>query len=375
VTGPPEQEELLDTGPQRRPGLVLALALVAVAGLAVALAVHAQSSHTKHPRHVAAPAHRSRAPTPAATSRPPAAVPIRPPITDAVDVALSANRLYVVRLGSLTALDVPTHSVVANVRVPELAAFDSGPDYRAVLDRSAGRLWLVREAGVIPALAIEFDASTLARKATVHLLGTVQSATVLDGRVFLATEHGVRELSPGSTRARLVPGTGGFVGWVAADPLRDRLLVANAGFPTRLVAISPDGTVQRTASLPFGGVELAVTRGVIWAAGFGAAGARIARLDPSTLAPVGDATLATRLFPGAQFVAAGSSVVWVRGGVDNSDLWCMDGRTGRVSQRFPSVPGPVVSLGGPAPPNSRIAYAYVASSGVVSSLDLGACNG
>lgn len=291
---------------------------------------------------------------------------------DAVDVAIGPDRIYVVRAGAFEALDPRTGKVVASVRVPELADFANGPNYRAVVDAPARRVWVVREGGVVPADAIEFDAARLTRLATVQLPGTVQDAAVLRGRVYLATEGGVRELRPGSRQARLVPGTGGFVGWVAADPSRDRLLVANEGFPTRLLAVRPDGTHRASASLPFGGAEVAVTRGVIWAGGFGSSEAWIVRLDPTTLAPTDAAgPLASMLAPGALFAATGTSVVWVRG-EGTSDLWCMDATTGRVSQHFTDVPGPVASLGGPA--NARTA-AYVVPDGVVRSLVLRGCPG
>jgi hypothetical protein len=370
-----EQEEVLDTGPTRRSRFLRVVPVLALVALIVALAVQSLTTRTSKPR-ASVPSSASPPPPPAVLGAPlEAAGRGASRTSDVVDIALGAGSLYIVRIGSFTVYDVGTGKVTTTVRVPELANFVQGPLYRAVVDAATDRVWLVRVGGITPADAIEFAAGTLARLGTVRLPGTVQAAAVLAGRVYLATADGVRELRSGTPRARLIPGTSGFVGYLAADPERQRLLVLNAGFPTRLAAMRPDGTESSVVSLPFGGAQVTVTHGVIWAAGIGTSGARIVRLEPATLESTRAASVAAMLGAEPLFVATGSRVMWVRDGVGGTDLWCLDAWTGAVSAHFPGLAGPVASQEGLAPATSRISYAFVAPQGVVRPLRLGGCSG
>lgn len=367
-------DDVIEFGVRRPPSraLVVVAVVLMVAGATAAIVL-------RHHNRGAGVASTTR-PVVATVSPTGASVPVLgarvdPAVSDAVDMALAAGRLYVVSLTSLSAVDVQTGRVVADVVVGGLQDYETGPAYRLTVDEAAGQIWLLREDGARPAYALEFDAQTLHRGATVPIPGTIQGSAVLHGRVYLATSGGVRELS--GTSAPLLRGVEGAADAIAADTVEDRLIVADAGSPTKVVALRPGAAEPAvTADLPVDKVSLAVVRGTIWAAGYGGGAAVLDRLDSHTLRVIGSAgAVVSELSPGADVVATGSRAFWVRAAPGDTRLWCLDGATGSVAQSWPDLPGPVASQNPPAPATSRIGLAYVAPIGAVSMLTLAGCAG
>jgi hypothetical protein len=376
-------DDVIETGYRHPPRLIGGLAVLALVAVVVGLIVHSGPSGGH--QSSAASAGPSAAHSGGASSSPPVdpftalttgelGLPIRPSIDDAVDIEVGGNVLYVVRFGVFTAVDLGSGRVVQSVVVKELQSYDADRVYRAVLDVADNRVWLIKEGGVTPAEVIEFDATTLRRLSTARSPGTVQDAVVLDHHLYLATEDGVRVYAPGTTA--LVAGTSGYVGYIAADPTRDRLLVMNNGFPTQLVAVGIHGGPRTTVHLPFGNGQIAVVAGAIWVGGFGPTSAVVEQLDPTTFSPTASAVgLDSMLGPGALLVATGSHALWFRSGGGGDDLWCLDADNGLLATKFQDVPGPVTSQSGRASVTSRAPDAFAAAGGVVSSLSLGGCPG
>jgi hypothetical protein len=165
-----------------------------------------------------------------------------------------------------------------------------------------------------------------------------------------------------ATTAIRVPGFDGPVGAIAADPVRDRMLVVTAtDGPATVSAVQVDTARTLTKNtFRLGTVSLAVTRSDIWMAGYGGPyGQRLTHLRPDRLISIGSTSIADQVGPGAA-IWPGTYVVWVRSG-RNEDLICMGAADGSVKARWRDIQGPVVTSNG---------NAVTISAGVVVALEL-----
>src|SRR6266550_2325010 len=107
-------------------------------------------------------------------------------------------------------------------------------------------------------------------------------AAVLDGELFLNTDHGIYRAGPRDS----VPTSLGYSGQVledlAADPARHRLLGVTVGY--QLLEVTARGVQLKQKLEELLPRSIAVTKAGIWAIGFGRlGGSRIARINTETL--------------------------------------------------------------------------------------------
>jgi hypothetical protein len=176
-------------------------------------------------------------------------------------------------------------------------------------------------------------------------------------------------MSPDRMRPRYVAGLRGAIGPVAADPVRQRLIVVDASSPIGVWSYRHgELPYESELRLPMGHGTIAVAGGHIWLGGYGELGAMLYRLDPQTLRPVAGGR-ASVFDPGAVLVAGGRDVIWVRNGDEVPGLLvCVNATSGRIEQRYhvlAEVPA-VASTGG---------YAVLATAQGVLNLRLTRCTG
>ena len=255
--------------------------------------------------------------------------------TSAVNVKLAAGRLFVLssdpsRLGQI---DAKTGVLKLQVAAPRSAQY-------LVTDPKGRFVWVV--AG---ALVFAYDAPTLVHIGTLDVTRDVIVAAVLDGELFLNTDHGIYRAGPRDS----VPTSLGYSGQVledlAADPARHRLLGITVGY--QLVEVTTRGVQLKQQLEELLPRSIAVTKAGIWAIGSGRpGGSRIARVDPDTLkltlVGAGDVEA-----PQGADGWAGESVIWTRFPYIES-IACRDERTGAIVRSFPNTIDEVVSSRGVA---------------------------
>lgn len=357
--------DVIEVGPRRltpRPLAALSAIVVAVAALVLVHAGHSTRALALLPRIGRA--------GPASD-----AGQLGPPIarfaTAPIDVVAAPDRLYVARVGGLTVLNASNGRVLADATVAELATHDDSMWYRLVLEPESQRLWLVdTDARHSTSRAIEFDASSLQRFATITIPSLVVAAVALDGQIFAATTDGVRVL--GRVGSTPISGTSGFIAALAADPARHRLLLV---IGDQLLAVRPDGRGRSVADLGLAEAQVSVADAAIWASGVDAATSRITRLDPATLRPLASVDPLSGA-PGSvpQLVGDGARSIWVRVAGDASGLSCLDARTGALGQNFPTADG-LLAVSASGSRSGAPARAYVVMGAAIRTLHLDGCPG
>ncbi|MFN2518470.1 MAG: hypothetical protein ABR604_05400 [Jatrophihabitantaceae bacterium] len=339
---PCDDEDVVDFTPERMPRWVIGVGVVVLAALVAVLVTRPQHKSATGAVPVAASSANSAQPTSGLGT------PIPIGATElSVDVATSGP-MFFLQPGHLYRVS----GVVTSAVTLDGAAFAKlGTSARLFRDPAANRIWAV--ALDIPGgEIIEFDSRDLRRLRTMPSVEAIRDAAALSGHLYLAVPSGLADVAPGAAAPTLVPGTGGYLASLAADPKRARLLmlVLSAGASIRQLTIAA-GVGRTRVAVPVGGGAVRVTRdGTIWVAGFGnaTAGAVLVRLDQRTLRPVGGSPLVSELGAGGWIESAGDRDIWIRGGRDGEGLWCIDGRDGRVLQHWPRVTGTVTSGKGEA---------------------------
>lgn len=338
------EDDVLEVGRPRLPRWVTVLAALLAAALvtgAIIARVHHQSDH-------------AALPSPSSSPSGPAA--LVPRTADggslapyALAVAIAGQRAYSLTPSALVAFDLPTMRQTAMVTlIPALGSTNAY--FELLYDAVHASIWLVPIGGASSGRLMEFGAADLGRREDIPLPAAVTSAAVLDGEIYLGTaEKGLLGVAPGTRTVLSVPGAADDIGSMVPDPSRDRLLYLTGAVPVRVRSWSPgrirSGAVGR---LTFGRADLIVVDKWIWAAGFGAHGAVLVRLDPETLRPVqSDDRLAGELGSGAILAAAGNHDFLVRSDATVDPLWCVDAHTGEIEQRW-AGPAGLVAAGGRA---------------------------
>jgi hypothetical protein len=366
----PADDDVVELGRPQVPRRSTALICITVAAVAVAL-LAVRATHRHRPAAGATPA-------PTLVSAPVVAPPDG--LGDVVDLGrsqvfdavLAGESLYALQLGRLTLTAPPVGSRPAaegSRRVDPGLPASAYPSASLVLDRPKQRLWIVVE-DIPGGQLLEFDAGTLQPLRHSSWPEQISGSAVLAGHLFLSTPSGIVDFAPGAARPIPISALHGWSGWIAADPRRGRLLVLDSGWPTKVLVYRPGASRAAIQSvLPFGKASLGITAdGTIWAGGYGTrfSQAVLVLLNPRTLQPVLFSSLAARLGPGAVIEAAGDGSLWVRSGSSSEDLWCVDGRTGEVTQLWNDAVGTVTSERGAA---------YLASGTVVRPFALAGCAG
>ncbi len=225
-------------------------------------------------------------------------------------------------------------------------------DARTLLagDPSSQKVWLIEPGrgsppGPSTSILVAYDLHSLDIATRLEVPAVVSSAAVLDGRLWLGTDHGVYTFADGPTR---LAGYSGPVHAIAADPTRHRLLATTETMAASMLQIRPSRLdVVRGPWLPLDTASLAIVDGTIWVAGSNAAPdePHVLRLDPATLQPRGPALVRDRDYA---FVSAGHSVVWIGGYPISNPLSCLDPATGRTLQTWTDAQPPVISSSGTA---------------------------
>ncbi|MDT4917875.1 MAG: hypothetical protein QOH89_2575 [Pseudonocardiales bacterium] len=234
------------------------------------------------------------------------------------------------------------------------------------LDAAHGVIWLV-VANAVPTRMVGFDSRTLDAVHSATWRQVVDGAAAVNGYLYLASDSGVAELSPGATQPHFISGLRGALGPIAADPVGNQLVALDVSNPLAVWTYR-HGELPRQSELrlPISKGTVAVAGGNIWVGGFGVGGAVLFRLDPETLQPVAGGR-APEFGPGAVLVAGGRRVVWVRAGNGLSDLLvCLDASSGQVEQRFHLFGDDIASTGG---------YAVLTTAQGVLNLALDGCTG
>jgi hypothetical protein len=198
---------------------------------------------------------------------------------------------------------------------------------------------------------------------------SVVSAAALDGHLYLNTDVGVYDVGPTVHHLgqQSVVARGGRA--LVADPTRHRLLVLNNDDGWAVTAYRPPRfDPVASARLAIDAQAIAVANGSIWVVGTtSGADSHLAldRLDPTTLTVAGHGSIAH--FPTSTgTVAASGSSLWLRGGANDTELWCLDPHSGAASQHWSALPGVVAAHAG---------RAFVADGNVVGQLGLLTCAG
>ena len=138
---------------------------------------------------------------------------------------------------------------------------------------------------------------------------------------------------------------------VAADPTRDRVLVAYQDGASRVLALQPRGSgraeVEASTTIRTVNVTLAVANDAIWLAGFSTGGGALVRLDQTTLRPTCISPMRACWAPVPSWSGKAAASVWVRDGVGGPELRCVDARSGAQSQTW-QLDGLVSSTAGRA---------------------------
>ena len=339
------EDDLLVLGDERTvPAWTIVAGLVALLAIVIGLIALKQGG-----RHGAAPVPSAGSPTPTESQQ--QAQPIGTPIdlgqTSAADLELAAGRLFVLsaepsRLGQVNA---KTGVLDRQVAAPLGAQYLVG-------DPAGRYVWVVAGARIFA-----YDAPTLAFLGKLEVTRDVIVAAVLDGELFLNTDHGIYRAGPRDSVPTSLDYSGQVLQDLAADPHRHRLLGVTVGY--QLLTVTTRGVKSAGQLKELLPRSIAVTKSAIWAVGFGTVGgSRIARLNPNTmeLTPVGagdgDA-------PQGAEGWAGESVIWTRFPYLDS-IACRDARTGAIVGTFPNTISQVVSTRG---------VAYGRSGGIVVRLE------
>jgi hypothetical protein len=250
-----------------------------------------------------------------------------------------SSTLYMVRDGQLIAHRPGT---IAETSVTVGDPAETGGSYLLAPDPSRSRIWVVKS---LPAriLVYSFDLPSLRAVRQLHIEGQIAGIDELNGELYLSASAGV--VGIGVKRDGLLDWTplrGGHA--IAADRARNRLLLLDEdGSAVRIRAESPDLTQPGTsAPLPLLTGTFLIVDGRIWAGGSGVHGAVVTQLDPRTLRPTRHSAVEARLRSDAVFAAAGARSFLVRSSDQDSRLWCVDARSGKVLHTWSGVTGPVV---------------------------------
>jgi hypothetical protein len=260
-----------------------------------------------------------------------------------LDVLVSGDRLYILQPDKLQVVQGPRDRVIDSIGLVDEDVVPDGVGAQLVIDKPNARLWIVVQ-GVAPARLLEFDAATLRPGRRVMSPAAISAVTSMDGHLYLAGEAGMADLAHDATEPVPVPAVRGALSSVEADPARHRLLVLGASSSGTVSAVG-DGRV--TAQHDFGQLSkgrIAVVADQIWVGGYGPYGARLARLQPDTLAPVQISPVAAKIV--GAVVTEGVNIVWVSTG--GLGLWCIDPVSGLSLAVWPSGSSPVASRTGAA---------------------------
>ena len=317
-------EELLASGSDPTPRWLVIGALAAAALLVVALVVSATSrSHPTSP--VVAP------PTPGDLSTTAVAAPALPRLELGPTTKLPVLGVAVLGSSTWVLQDGGLHVLLPGRDPLQLALPGIAQTARLVPDPSARLVWLVtqkRARAYSPDARLVWDGPVTA----------FSDVAALRGRLYLAGGTELIEAGPGLPRPRSVFTVPNPLTAVAADPTRDRVVVAYQDGASRVLALRPRhsgraeveaGTTIRTVN-----VTLAVANDAIWLAGFSTGGGALVRLDQTTLRPMLHFAYEGLLGSGAVLVGQGASSVWVRDGVGGPELRCVDARSGAQAQTW-----------------------------------------
>ena len=334
----PSDDELLTTAGM--PGWVRwAAGLAALAVLLTLVALRARS-HSSDPTPTP-----TLVPSTASAPSAPESVPPLPivgaaavtlPIASPVDdVVADGAHTWVLQRHTLARIDGGRLQAVTGTALDA----DEQPA-RLLLDARSGRLWLV--VLDVPNTVMQvFDARSLKLLNSVQRGPAVTAAATLDGNLFFADVTGLYRV--GVERPQPLATLGGIqrVVDLAGDPLRHRVLLLVSSGPTLRLWQATTSTVAVVAPAPAGLVkgQLTVTgSGQVWAAGFGAAGAVLVRLDPRTWGTIAASPLSDEVGPGALLLASGTDSLLVGPGSGSTAMWCIDGQHGVPVQRWGVLP-------------------------------------
>jgi hypothetical protein len=300
---------------------------------------------------------------------PPAAGRSAVPRAPAERIAAAGGCLYVLTATSLRRVDT-TMRVAASVRLPWHVTRNPG----LAADDSSVWVWSTTSDGRLALAEYSADRLTPLYHETVSV-PYVFSGAAMNGVLWLGTQHGLYRVVPGAT-TQPVSGVFGDVFAVAADPIRNRVLIdqrnPGSGGTERLIVALDATTLIATDGAPvrFGKDSIAVVGNDIWVAGYSSVPtSKLTKLNTRTLDAAGSSPIYRKLGPGA-IVWPGQTVLWVRAG-GNENLYCVDPSSGRVLQKWAAVQGPVASMSGVA-----LAVGDGTGSGGVSRLHLNAaCTG
>jgi hypothetical protein len=289
-------------------------------------------------------------PTTAAEVAAPTSVPVRQlgptlPLgagSDAVDVLVSGDRLYVLRSEELVVVGLPADRVIRSM--PLADAIPQHESARLVIDEQSHRIWVFVE-GVTSAPLLEFDATTLRSMRRLAASAAIYDAAAMDGHLYLATSAGLADVAPGAVDPVIVAALRMPIGSVAAYPAQHQILVISAASPAAVVAVSGGRVVAQHVLEGLVNGSLAVIDKAIWAGGFGTYGALLARLEPATLAAVRTSPVAAEMH--GAIVAAGERSLWVVS-TRGAGLWCLDPVGGEKRAFWPEASSPVASRSGVA---------------------------
>jgi hypothetical protein len=360
----PSDDDILEVVPRRRPHslVIVAVVLTLIAGVIVAIGL-------RHSGHSAVPKAAVPTAAPADVGGVPHIPPADGPVQDgtvtlydedpAIDVALAGNRLYVLQTDRLSIIDARNLQVLTSTHLDQ--SFVAGAD-QLVLDAWNGRGWIVRT-GTASARVVVFDAQSAQVDDVLTVPSPVRQTAVLDSDLFLAGADGVYRLRVGDATASLVHRSA-TVTSLAADPVRDRLLVLD---DRRLLALDAQGRSLAGTAVDVTKGTVAVTGTVIWVAGFGAHGAVLRQVDPTTLRGGSNRAPADQLGRGAIVAAVGDRSLWLRSSSGTPGvLWCRDVTDGPLAAWW-TLSGRIASDSG---------RAFVVNDGMVRSVPLfSGCSG
>jgi hypothetical protein len=171
----------------------------------------------------------------------------------------------------------------------------------------------------------------------------INGAVAMDEQLWFTTDHGLYTAVAGPGAPRLVPQTRRGLWAIAADRTLHRLLVVTETTPARVIAVTTYGPAA-AVTLPISDVtSIAYPEGALWLAGMSAAGPQLLLVDPPKLRVRGDSPVIAQVGSRPRIVGAFQNRLLVRGDPGGHSLYCLDGYSGAVKQRW-TVPLGAVTL-------------------------------
>jgi hypothetical protein len=260
-----------------------------------------------------------------------------------VSVAFGAASVDVLAFGSRIYSLTPTligvadrDSTAVTVRAAPLGMSELAGHGTLQADLAHHLLWAVDIGG--NAIAA-YDSDHLDTLTSVVSPFSINGAVAMDEQLWFTTDHGLYTVTAGPGAPHRV--THMALGPIVADRTLHRVVAADRHNPAGLHAITSYGPVA-AMRLPVGDVSsMAYPAGAMWVVGATAAGRQLVVVDAPKLVVRRTSSVGTLLGDRGAIVATFENRLLARGGPSGRTLFCIDGYSGTIKERWTVPPGAV----------------------------------